>query len=73
MAAQKLDDGMNRGSVYFDDKSDKSYTATLTHNHWVHYTSGPEHQSENFAEYTEGNAVQAFLGEVLFCCATDCL
>jgi phospholipase D1/2 len=40
MAVQKLDDGMNRGSVYFDDKSDKSYTATLTHNHWVHYTSG---------------------------------
>ncbi|MDC6896698.1 phospholipase D-like domain-containing protein [Escherichia coli] len=62
MAVQKLDDGMNRGSVYFDDKSDKSYTATLTHNHWVHYTSGPERQSENFAEYTEGNAVQAFLG-----------
>lgn len=62
MAAQKLDDGMNRGSVYFDDKSDKSYTTTLTHSHWVHYTSGPERQSENFAEYTEGNAVQAFLG-----------
>ena len=62
MAVQKLDDGMNRGSVYFDDKSDKSYTATLTHNHWVHYTSGLERQSENFAEYTEGNAVQAFLG-----------
>lgn len=62
MAVQKLDDGMNRGSVYFDDKSDKSYTATLTHNHWVHYTSGQERQSENFAEYTEGNAVQAFLG-----------
>lgn len=62
MAVQKLDDGMNRGSVYFDDKSDKSYTTTLTHSHWVHYTSGPERQSENFAEYTEGNAVQAFLG-----------
>ncbi|MEX5385342.1 phospholipase D-like domain-containing protein [Cronobacter muytjensii] len=62
MAVQKLDDGMNQGSVYFDGKSDKSYTATLTHSHWVHYTSGPERQSENFAEYTEGNAVQAFLG-----------
>lgn len=62
MASLKLDDGMNQGSVYFDDKSDNSYTTTATHSHWVHYTSGPERQSENFAEYTEGNAVQAFLG-----------
>ncbi|MCE0828760.1 hypothetical protein LVQ78_22405 [Buttiauxella sp. A2-C2_NF] len=62
MASQKLDDGMNQSSVYFDDKSDESYTASVTHSHWVHYTSGPERQSENFAEYTEGNAVQAFLG-----------
>lgn len=62
MVSLKLDDGMNRCSVYFDDKSEESYTATATHNHWVHYTSGPERQSENFAEYTEGNVVQAFLG-----------
>uniref|UniRef100_A0A182ST60 Uncharacterized protein n=1 Tax=Anopheles maculatus TaxID=74869 RepID=A0A182ST60_9DIPT len=62
MQPLKLDDGMNRCSVYFDDKSEESYTATATHSHWVHYTSGPDRQSENFAEYTEGNAVQAFLG-----------
>jgi len=62
MASLKLDDGMNQSSVYFDDKSDNSYTAAATHSHWVHYTSGPDRQSENFAEYTEGNAVQAFLG-----------
>ncbi|MCK7228010.1 phospholipase D-like domain-containing protein [Enterobacter asburiae] len=62
MGSLKLDDGMNRCSVYFDDKCEESYIATATHNHWVHYTSGPERQSENFAEYTEGNAVQAFLG-----------
>ncbi|SUP80543.1 phospholipase D-like domain-containing protein [Yersinia wautersii] len=62
MTSQKLDDSMNQTSVYFDDKSDESYAASATHNHWVHYTSGPERQSENFAEYTEGNAVQAFLG-----------
>lgn len=36
--------------------------ATATHNHWVHYTSGPERQAENFAEYKEGNAVNALLG-----------
>ncbi len=41
MVSLKLDDGMNRCSVYFDDKSEESYTATATHNHWVHYTSGP--------------------------------
>lgn len=62
MASLKLDDGMNQSSVYFDDKNDTSYTALATHSHWVHYTSGPGRQSENFAEYTEGNAVQAFLG-----------
>ncbi|EMG9277057.1 TPA: phospholipase D-like domain-containing protein [Enterobacter cloacae] len=62
MGSLKLDDGMNRCSVYFEDKCEESYIATATHNHWVHYTSGPERQSENFAEYTEGNVVQAFLG-----------
>ncbi|EKY3225170.1 hypothetical protein ACVS9Z_001766 [Cronobacter dublinensis] len=62
MKTLKLDDGMNQCSVYFSDTSEESYTATATHSHWVHYTSGPERQSENFAEYTAGNAVQAFLG-----------
>ncbi|HDR2162999.1 TPA: phospholipase, partial [Enterobacter cancerogenus] len=64
MTAPKLDDGMNRCSVYFDDKNEESYIATATHSHWVHYTSGAKSncQHENFAEYTEGNAVQAFLG-----------
>ncbi|WP_158641056.1 hypothetical protein [Cronobacter malonaticus] len=58
----KLDNGMNQCSIYFDDKGQESYLATATHSHWVHYTSGAECQSENFAEYTEGNAIQAFLG-----------
>ena len=62
MVSLKLDDGMNQSSVYFDDTNDTSYTASATHCHWVHYTSGPGRQSENFAEYTEGNAAQAFLG-----------
>ncbi|EOI3549582.1 phospholipase D-like domain-containing protein [Cronobacter dublinensis] len=62
MKTLKLDDGMNQCSIYFSDTSEESYTATATHSHWVHYTSGPERQSENFAEYTAGNAVQAFLG-----------
>lgn len=58
----KLDNGMNQCSIYFDDKGQESYLATATHSHWVHYTSGAECQSENFAEYTEGNAIQTFLG-----------
>jgi len=58
----KLDDGMNQCSVYFDDQNEESFTATATHNHWVHYTSGSAKESENFAEYTEGNEVQALLG-----------
>lgn len=62
MGSLKLDDGMNQCSIYFDDQHEKSFVATATHNHWVHYTSGPERQSENFSEYTEGNAVKAFLG-----------
>lgn len=61
MGSLKLDDGMNQCSIYFDDLHEKSFVATATHNHWVHYTSGPERQSENFSEYTEGNAVKAFL------------
>lgn len=62
MGSLKLDDGMNQCSIYFDDQHEESFVATATHNHWVHYTSGPERQSENFSEYTEGNAVKAFLG-----------
>lgn len=62
MGSLKLDDGMNQCSIYFDEQNEKSFVATATHNHWVHYTSGPERQSENFSEYTEGNAVKAFLG-----------
>lgn len=62
MTSLKLDDGMNQCGIYFDEKHDESYTATATHRHWVHYTSGPERQSENFAEYTEGNQVTPFLG-----------
>lgn len=62
MTSLKLDDGMNQCSVYFDEQSEKSFTATATHSHWVHYTHGAQPQSANFAEYTEGNKVQAFLG-----------
>lgn len=62
MTSLKLDDGMNQCGVYFDEESDYSYTATATHSHWVHYTSGAEQHSVNFAEYTEGNKVEALLG-----------
>lgn len=62
MTSITLDDGKNDCSVYFTEDKEKSYEAAATHSHWVNYTSGREHQSENFAEYTEGNKVDYFLG-----------
>ncbi|HKN05227.1 MAG TPA: hypothetical protein VJY31_14950 [Buttiauxella sp.] len=62
MESLKLDDGMNQCSVYFDEECDNSYTAAATHSHWVNYTNGRGQQPENFAEYTEGNKVDYFLG-----------
>lgn len=62
MTSITLDDGKNDCSVYFTEDKEKSYEAAATHSHWVNYTSGREHQSENFAEYTEGNKVDFFLG-----------
>lgn len=62
MASMNLDDAMNTCSVYFTEEKEKSYEATATHSHWVNYTSQNGGPSENFAQHTEGNKVDAFLG-----------
>jgi len=62
MTSLRLEDGVNQCSIYFDGESERSYTASLTHSHWVNYTQFQGNLSENFAEYTEGNKVDAFLG-----------
>lgn len=62
MTSLSLQDGENQCSIYFEQKNDSSYMATATHNHWVNYAPGQGYPAENFAEYTEGNAVEAFLG-----------
>ena len=57
-----LDEGMNQCSVYFTEEKEKSYEATATHSHWVNYSLKNGSPSENFADFTEGNNVKAFLG-----------
>ncbi|EAW0644481.1 hypothetical protein TS15_02425 [Salmonella enterica] len=62
MTSMDLDDAMNTCSVYFTEEKEESYEAKATHSHWVNYTSQNGGPSENFAEFTEGNDVEAFLG-----------
>ncbi|WP_449557122.1 phospholipase D-like domain-containing protein [Huaxiibacter chinensis] len=62
MAQTKLDEAMNQCSVYFAKDKENSFEATATDSHWVNYTCGKSPSSENFANYTEGNDVKAFLG-----------
>ncbi|EOF5434772.1 phospholipase D-like domain-containing protein [Salmonella enterica] len=57
-----LEEGKNQCSVYFTEEKEESYEATATHSHWVNYSSQNGGPSENFAEFTEGNDVEAFLG-----------
>lgn len=57
-----IEEGKNQCSVYFPDEKEESYEATATHSHWVNYSSQNGGPSENFAEFTEGNDAEAFLG-----------
>lgn len=62
MASTTLDDGMNHCSIYFTEDKEKSYRAAATHSHWVNYSLGNGSSSQNFADFTEGNKVEYFLG-----------
>lgn len=63
MTTPKHNIGRGQCSIYFyEEEEESSSQATATDSHWVHYTADGQQQPENFADYTEGNAVQFFLG-----------
>ncbi|WP_139156245.1 phospholipase D-like domain-containing protein [Superficieibacter electus] len=59
-----MSDNISNCTIYFTDESEKSKMAHGTDMHWIHYTAKIDDKeiAQNFAQYTEGNQVDACLG-----------